>query len=810
MRLGKACVGIRLNEAKPLGSCLDGVSAFGASVSCGLGVEAESPLEAAVPKSLGLAWCARGLLAAVLVFSAVGTLAAKKSAAPYPPDYTGVCFEQDFEAVPESEHWRYLSDTDERSTIRVVTAADGVPLREGGHALSIEGENKWNAATITLPRPIPLTHEVFLRCVFWTSGTADTIGVNVAADSKPSTHHKLGPASVQRHGDGWGVALWRLNDYFPRQQYRDPESSVVTGIRFVQRVSGGHEKPDGGDFHQLVVDDLLITSGRGVDLIRTSLVELGEPHVYDGAQCFQVGEFAAVNVWHAPSVVKVREEQAVPERRSAAVAVSAARNESESFQLVFRSSEPMHGLTIVPGELRGPDGACIPATAVRWHPVFYLPIRARYFGVACDQRWPGPLSWNRQFSLRSGINQLIWFTVHVPKGIQAGQYRGGVSVRQNDRSLVDIPVQFDVWDFDFPDRVTFRTNIQVWNNVPNPWDKRTKWEGMEDAARLLAMYHMSDASTFPRYPKALQEELVARYGVNTVKLPFCGGHQGGVNKKVTKLKGHGARTAEYEAAFSEFINTRAERLKSLGVWPDCFLYVWDEPWGDFEVVELIQYIARLSKVHFADLKTLVAAPYYPEFDDCIDIFLAGYTEPGTRNAALAKGKSFWWWANSETYIDLPGIDARMGFGFKSIKQGISGAYAWGVFVLRQNSRKVSVDPPDPDWPHTDPWQMCVRANYAADVIWPGGRAESEPERLVPSVALELLRDGIEDYEYYMMLKVRLADAAGREDGQALARLRALIERCERLYEAPCGVRSDFGLVDRLAGLRAEIAGELLR
>jgi hypothetical protein len=40
-----------------------------------------------------------------------------------------------------------------------------------------------------------------------------------------------------------------------------------------------------------------------------------------------------------------------------AVAISAARNEWESFQVLIRSTAPVRGVTIVPADLVGPDGS---------------------------------------------------------------------------------------------------------------------------------------------------------------------------------------------------------------------------------------------------------------------------------------------------------------------------------------------------------------------------------------------------------------------------------------------------------------------
>ena len=730
-----------------------------------------------------------------------------------PAEHSGVHFREDFEGAAAGKDWKRFADEGRRSVVKIATLEDGVPLPKGDHALSVSGEGKWNGASLTLRRGVPLTREVLLKCNFWTDGAADTIGFGVAATGKGFTHYKVGPARVKRYGK-WATAIWRLNDYYPEHFQANPERLVIDRLRFVQRVSGGHEKPKGGGaLHRLVIDNIVIASGKAADPIRKTMNDLAGQRTYTGRQCFAIPGVNGLVAWHAPSTATVFERQPAPRVRGQVCRIAGARNEYESLQLVLRSRNGVGDLSVAPSEFVGPQDAKIPAAGVRWHPVCYLPIRSRYVGLACadgasDQRWPGPLSWNRTFSLKPNVNQPVWVTVHIPKGIPAGEYRGHVDIRRGERSLGRVPVAVMVWNFDFPDRVTFRTNIQVWTSMPNPWDKRGRKEGRAESGRLLAAYHMFDAGNFIRYSRALREELVGR--VSAVKLPFCGGHRGGRTRKVTEMKGHAPPGEEYEKALLGHLARLEKRLKPLGVWDRSFLYVWDEPFGDFDVVKLIQYISGIAKKRYPKLKTLVAAPYYEEFDDTIDIFLAGYSASERRKKALAKGKEFWWWANAAMYIDMPAIDARMAWGLESVQKGLSGAYAWGVFVLKRGARGAPNTPKERKWPFTDPWRLPPRDNYSADVIWPGGREESKPQRLVPSIALELLRDGIEDYEYVVMLRAKAKALAAKGDLVEAEKAKRLLARSQTLYKDPRGVRADFRAVDELTALRAEIAELLAR
>ena len=48
----------------------------------------------------------------------------------------------------------------------------------------------------------------------------------------------------------------------------------------------------------------------------------------------------------------------------------------------------------------------------------------------------------------AGLNQPLWFTVHVPRDAAPGVYQATVSV-----GSATIPVELEVWDFELPNRI---------------------------------------------------------------------------------------------------------------------------------------------------------------------------------------------------------------------------------------------------------------------------------------------------------------------------------------------------------------------
>ena len=647
-----------------------------------------------------------------------------------------------------------------------------------GSYLRSAGELKWISVTCQLARPVPVRPSLYVVADVRSRGRFGRVSLGVSStEDKGFTHLKTGPGAYSGTDD-WQRVVWRCEGYFP-----DRDDVLVDAIAFHQRVAGGYERPDGGARHELHLDNVRVVAGGAAEDARRLAAELGRVQTYDGAHSFVLSASDRATVWHSPSAAKVFRDQHPPARSRGAVRLAAARHEYESFQLVVSASEDMEGLALAFSPFEGAGDALIPVGELRWHPVCYLRTHSRTSGSPADQWWPEPLSWNRSFGVPAKQSRPVWVTVHVPEDADAGVYRGSVRLTQGEDELGTVPVELTVWDFRLPRRPTFRTNQQLWLKTPNDFDDRPRRVVWPEVFALLAQYRMSDAHLFHRMGPDLQRQAVEEWGQNAIKLPFAGGHRGGRGRKVTKLKGDAEiMTPEYEEALTDLLTKWTRPYRDKGWLDRAFLYLWDEPWGDFEVHDMVLWLGHTAKRVVPDLKTLVAAPYHEKYDGAVDIFLADYTAPERIRAAQSRGAEFWWWGNSSLAVDLPAIDVRLRFGFESVQKGFTGAYSWGIAV----------------WRAGDPWSTYARDNHASKSVFPGGRPESEDCRLVPGISLELNRDGIEDYEYVTLLR-----------GVPGPEAKALLSRCERFYREPGRPRRSFAAVDDLHALRLEL-GELLQ
>ncbi len=217
---------------------------------------------------------------------------------------------------------------------------------------------------------------------------------------------------------------------------------------------------------------------------------------------------AEVALWWASSGWKVGRTKEVPQRAGDAVAVSAARNEAESVQLVVTPRRELRGLRVTCTPLTGRQGATIPAESVDVLVVRYVNIAQSTDKSMGTGLWPDPLPPHEgALDLAAGVNQPFWLRVRVPRDAVAGVYEGRIRLRAEGYAE-DAPLRVTVYGFTLPERMTCVTafgfsayNMFRYHGAETQQDKRA----------LLAKYwrNLSDHHISPYDPAPLD-----RFGVS--------------------------------------------------------------------------------------------------------------------------------------------------------------------------------------------------------------------------------------------------------------------------------------------------------
>jgi len=502
---------------------------------------------------------------------------------------------------------------------------------------------------------------------------------------------------------------------------------------------------------------------------------------------------------------------------AAAVEIKAARNEVESFQLVVAA--PEENISVVEVEisdLAGPAGSKIAKENVRLFREEY--VRVRMSSPRADlppglypdplvpfinpetgkpieplnqsrARWGEPVKttgydmYAVPFDVFKGQNQALWVDVHVPKDVPAGAYSGVLTVRARGGISEQIGVTVTVWDFTLPDGPTHRNHFGGFGNVARSFNVERGSERFKQIemryCRAMAEHRINppipdyllpevngdgSLNIVPERHEALKE-FIAGFHVTDFEIP---------RTRFARLPGSTLRP-DYKTI------SEADREKALRYYRDFYKYLKDNAWEKQAYVymldepnlrgnyEQVLVLGRLVHEAVPQLKCLVVEqtylqdPSWPDIDPAVDI-----------------------WCPLWSFIDRKSISDKIAHGDE----------VWSYTALVQRSPRYhpqyqTVKDLDPPYWHIDRpltvYRIPTWINYQYDIsgllYWSTVTTVIEPwsnpafahprhyngggflfypglpcgiDGPVISMRMKNLRDGMEDYEYFVILE-RLTD-----------------------------------------------------
>lgn len=185
------------------------------------------------------------------------------------------------------------------------------------------------------------------------------------------------------------------------------------------------------------------------------------------------------SVWITDAMMKVRPTDAAGNLHWALL--SAARGETESFQVHVHADAPVAALTVEVSDLKNPHtGDTLSAAAnVVVSKELYLSISPQKVsdangvtGEVPDALVPDvdPYFHEKRdafpVSVAQGRNASAWIDVTVPAGQPSGWYLGQVTVKSNGQPIATMPILLKLWQVDLPPTATLRTNFGLsWNGA---------------------------------------------------------------------------------------------------------------------------------------------------------------------------------------------------------------------------------------------------------------------------------------------------------------------------------------------------------
>jgi hypothetical protein len=561
-------------------------------------------------------------------------------------------------------------------------------------------------------------------------------------------------------------------------------------------------------------------------------------------------------VWWCDATWKVSRNRAAPSESTrqpeAATCLSACRNDREAVQIVVRPAEALKGLTAAASALAGPGGAAIAAENVKVLRVYYHYVHTPTDGAGVRDWWPDALPpLDKPIDLPAEQNQPLWVLVHVPKEAKAGDYAGTVTLKAEGFEA-RVPVKLHVWDFTLPDRNHLETafglspgNVFRYHQLTTEEDKR---KVLDLYMQCFAEHRISTYNPVPLDPIRVRwlpeanppraevdfsqfdpafARAVDKYHVNTYDLPVEGMGGGTFHERYEPAIGkYGEKTPQYQAMFSSYVKQLEDHFRQKGWLEMVYIYWFDEP--DPKDYQFVSNGMERLKRYAPGLRRMITEEPGEGFKAPIDIWCPVSFNYNHERAEeeRAKGARFWWYVCCgpkapfcTLFIDHPATELRA-WHWQTWQRKILGTLVWEATYWTSEAAY----PDAPQNPYEDPMGYVSGYSTPKGVkrYWGNGDgrfvypplAAAVPGKSGPgpvldppvsSIRWEMIREGVEDYEYLWMLRELIEKHRGGLTAEKLQGYEALLAVPESITKDMTTFTTDPGpIYQRRAAVAAAI------
>ncbi|HIE50767.1 MAG TPA: DUF4091 domain-containing protein [Armatimonadetes bacterium] len=476
-----------------------------------------------------------------------------------------------------------------------------------------------------------------------------------------------------------------------------------------------------------------------------------------------------------------------PPTEARVIVLHCARNEVEPAQFALQAKADLSGVTVEVSPLRHEERDYI-LPPVAWNFVGFIPVPKNTGRTPPEElirqapcEIPDPLLPARQLDVPAGRTQPVWLTVTVPADAPPGEYRGEVTVRVGNAAQ-SLPLQLTVYDFTLPaERHLWVTNWFSANRLaftqPAERGSVAYWQQLALFARNLAAHRQNvfltpwtlikvwreadgkltfDYTDFDRYVQTFLEA-----GLERIEISHLAHHGPGgwgsrevilSNVSATDRQSGERVTLGPKEGLGPLLADLERHLTARGWLEQAMIHICDEPalhnlasWqraSDF----VHQHAPRLKRIDAIETTDFFGQleVWVPKLNHLRN-WLPDYQR------AKAEGAEVWFYTclhptgrYMNRFLDYSLLKVRL-LHWLNVLYDLDGYLHWGLNHWRDDP----YGPPSDRLPPGD-----------THIIYPG---EAEP---VNSLRWEMMREGLEDYEYFWLLREkqrRVAARLGAED-----------------------------------------------
>ncbi len=524
---------------------------------------------------------------------------------------------------------------------------------------------------------------------------------------------------------------------------------------------------------------------------------------------------AQAALWWASSGWKVSPDKPLPGKKGKTFTIRTARNEAEAAQLIVRPTKNITGFFATASDLRGSEGGIISVANIDILRVRFVNVTIPTDSSAATGLWPDPLPpFKQPIDLEANKNQPLWIRVNTPRNVPAGIYTGNIKLTAKDYTA-DVAINVEVYAFALPDKMTCTTafgfsasNVFRYHKLTDETQKRqvldkywetfsrhhispynpapldaiaVSWPAIKPPAvdnekpvrteLLLPAEQLGPKLDFTAWDRAMSRA-IDHYQFNSfrLKIPGIGG---GTYHAISQpnLLGFTEKDPEYPIMFDSYCRSLQEHFEEKGWTDEAYVYWFDEPSpSQYEFV--MNGFAKLKKSCPKIARMLTEQPE-PALNGGPNIYCAISYLYDHKKAQQRRehGDRFWWYVCTgpkapycTLFIDHPATELRVWL-WQTWKRNIEGILVWQTNYWTSDVAY----PNEPQNPYEDPmgWVSGYSTPIGKKMPWGNGdgrfiyppesaaAANSDKPILdgpVDSIRWEMLRDGIEDYEYHVILK----------------------------------------------------------
>ncbi len=443
---------------------------------------------------------------------------------------------------------------------------------------------------------------------------------------------------------------------------------------------------------------------------------------------------------------------------------SLAKNEAEGMQFVIRcDSEDLVEKSIQVSDLKS-EGTrnVISASSVSVYRQHYIYVREPSVVSFPTGYYPDALipvnEKNTFYIIKKGNNQAYWFTVRTTTETPAGIYTGTVTITFS-RGILKIPFTVEVWDFEIPTGNTYQSSYAIWP------DMLFEYYGGADQSLYEKYYWFQNQYRIePSYLPILNSDNTKDYvdqaerfirdeRVSSFNIPFY-----------YRINDDGSIDLMKEKNL-QMINLLRER----GLIEKGYYYVGgiiDEPRPD--QYDRVKAVCALLKEIAPDVPHIVTTRPKAVLSGYVDTWCPLYNEYSEKVAAkyTRNGDGMWWYGcvipkspYPNNHIDSSLLCKRLVFWMQK-DYNIEGTLYWSTNITKKYSLETDSYGERKVWSDPMAYPGAAGDGY---LIYPGKEGDGLVNKNipVPTIRLEVIRDGVEDLEYLVILEKKVMNLISR-------------------------------------------------